>query len=128
MEGSDTWRVLTATLGKTVRPSPSLDEVLALFAKLDGEAGELEVFGEPGGRYLVAGGGPTHFLLFCQGEAFGAHNLVDPTAPQEGMVSLITAGVITPVEVSATVGAELAERAIRYFHAHGDIDPELHWA
>lgn len=128
MEDSDQWRVVNATLGNTARALPSLEQVLSLFAQVDGTAGELEVFGEPGGRHLIAGGGPSHFLLFCQGDHFGAHNLVDPSAPQEGVVTLITAGVTTPVEVASTAGAELAERAIRYFYTHGDIDPESHWA
>ena len=127
MGNSGEWRVRAATLSQKVWPSPSLEQVLDLFAKLDGEAGELEVSGEPGGRVLVAGGGPIHFLLFCQGDRFGAHNLVDPAAPQDGWLTLITAGVETPVEVRSTVPADLAQRAIRYFYDHGDIDPQLRW-
>ena len=127
MGSASGWRVVRATLSRRESPSPSLEQVLALFSRLDGTAGELGIEGDPGGRYLVAGGGPSRFVLFCQGDAFGPHNLVDPTAEADGWVTLLLSGVDTPIEVRRTVPGELVERAIRYFFATGEIDPQLQW-
>lgn len=137
MEGSDRWRVVAARLSladrdspdaQAVRHSPSLEQVLAMFAHLSrGEGGDLFISGEPGERELMLGGGPSLYLVSCIGDRYGAYNLVDPAAGRDGWLTLHVGGVPSAVEASATVGPELAERAIRYFHTHGGIDPQLQW-
>ena len=132
------WEVLTArvsatdTAGQGVRierDRPSLPEVADLFERLcSGQGGDLFVSGQPGDRCLMVAGGPSHFLVSCVGEGYGAHNLVDPAAENRGeWMELIAGGVPSAVEVAATVGRGLALQAIRYFHGHGAIDPELRW-
>jgi hypothetical protein len=133
------WEVLTATLtavdatGHPVRvvcDSPTVSEVEDLFGQLGRMGGgDVWVEGQPGGRYLVVGGGPSRFLLYCQGDVYGPHNLADPEAKGHGdWITLTVGGLPSAVESATTVGAELAIRAIRYFHAHGEIDPALTWS
>jgi hypothetical protein len=137
VEGSDRWRVVAAHLSLADRDSPdaqavqhlpSLEQSLALFAHLGCDEGcDLFISGEPGERELMVGGGPLLYLVSCIGDSYGAYNLVDPAAGRDGWLTLHVGGVPSAVEASATVGPELAERAIRYFHAHGGIDPQLRW-
>lgn len=131
------WRVIAARLAladrsnpesRVERPSPSLKQVVSLFSRLaHSTGGDLFISGTPGDRELMVAGGPSLFLVSCVGDGFGAYNLVDPSAGRTGWLTLIAGGVPSSVEAAATVGAELAEQAIRYFYAHGDIDPELEW-
>lgn len=132
------WKVLTATLSVTdtsgqptqIRSDhPSLADVEALFAQLGhGEGGDLGVEGQPGGRSLAASGGPSRFLVSCMGDDYGAYNLVDPDAAGQREWLTLTVGKMPSAVVAAmTVGVELAVRAIRYFFAHGAIDPDLRW-
>ncbi len=132
------WDVQTATLtatdtvGREIRAiceQPPLPEVLNLLGRLsDGEGGDLWVEGQPGGRHLVVCGGPSRFLLYVGGDAYGPHNLVDPAAGGDGWMTLIAGGLPSAVEAATTVSGGLAVQAIRYFHAHGSIDPGLRWA
>jgi hypothetical protein len=94
----------------------------------DGEGGDLWVEGHPGGHHLAVCGGPSRFLLFIGGDVYGPHNLADPAAGRDGCVTLIAGGLPSAVEVADTVSGELAAQALRYFYAHGSIDPGLRWA
>jgi hypothetical protein len=131
------WKVLSATLspagtGRAVGAEcdrPSLAEVEGLFERLAyGAGGDLWVEGQPGDRFLGVSGGPSRFLVSCMADDYGAYNLVDPEAAgRRELLTLSVGGVLTTLEVGVTVDAGLAVRAIRYFHAHGEIDPGLRW-
>ncbi len=137
IEGIDQWRIETARLSLADRDSPearvvqrlpSLEQVLALFARLTcGGGGDLFICGEPGERDLGVSGGPTLFLVSCTGELYGSYNLVDPASGRDGWLTLHVGGVSSSVEAYATVASDFAERAIRFFYSRGSIDPELRW-
>jgi hypothetical protein len=137
VESSERWRVITAYLSladrdspdaRAVRHSPSVEQTLDLFAHLShGQGGDLFISGEPGERELMVAGGPSLYVVSCIGDRYGAYNLVDPMRCRDGWLTLHAGGVLTEFKESETVEPELVERAIRYFHTHGAIDPQLQW-